>query len=117
MNADWFDMKDIRKRRLADAVWIPLRVSETLSEEGEYGYPGYRREFFGLGSVAIPVDKHADAEDLGWGNIGIIHEQGVWADNDIYKPAEIYQYNTGQNSGLNSHSCRASTVPSRGSGS
>ncbi len=73
---------------------------ETLTKEGKYGYPGYRREFFGLGSLAVPVAKRNVAAKLGWHDIGIIHDQGVWATKDFYKPAEIYQYNEGEDLGV-----------------
>lgn len=100
MKAEWFEMKEIRKRRLGDAVWIPLRAEETLIKEGKFGYPGYRREFFGLGSLAVPVTKRDAAGKLGWHDIGIIHDQGVWATKEFYKPAEIYQYNENEDLGV-----------------
>lgn len=99
MKADWFEMKEIRGRRIADAVWIPLRVAETIVEEGEYGYPGYLKEFFGLGSLAVPLSKRAAAQKLGWSDIGISHDQGIWSTDEFYKPAEIYQYNTKEDLG------------------
>ena len=100
MKADWFEMKEIRKRRVSDAVWIPLRAVETVIEEGAYGYPGYRKEFFGSGSLAVPLDKRDAAQKLGWGDIGISHEQGIWATREFYKSAEIYQYNENEDLGI-----------------
>ncbi len=93
MDKTWFEMKEIRKRHLSDAVWVPLRVSESLIDEGTYGFVGYKEEFYGLGSVAIPIERRGDAEKLDWMDIGIMHSQRAWADGDYYKPAEIYQYN------------------------
>ena len=100
MKADWFEMKEFRKRRVADAVWIPLRAVETIIKEGEYGYPGYQHEFFGLGSLAVPLTSRDAAKKLGWSDIGISHEQGVWATPESYKPAEVYQYNTNEDLGI-----------------
>jgi hypothetical protein len=100
VEADWFEMKQIRKRRIADAVWIPLHSIETILEEGEYGYPGYRREFFGLGSLAVPLTKRGEAKKLGWSDIGISHQQGIWAAKEFYKPAEVYQYNENAELGI-----------------
>jgi hypothetical protein len=88
----WFEMKDVRKRRLIDAVWIPLRLAEHVSQEGEFGYAGYIDEFFGLGSVAFPMDRREDTKKLRWSDIGLGHSQGVWATSDYYKPVGIYQY-------------------------
>jgi hypothetical protein len=93
MEKDWFELKDIRKRRLAAAVWIPLRLSHRLIHQGTYGHVGYQDEFSGLGSVAIPVERRAEAAKLRWSDIGIGHSQGVWATSDYYKPADVYQYN------------------------
>jgi hypothetical protein len=100
MKADWFEMKEIRRRRIADAVWIPLRAVETLIEEGKYGYPRYRKEFFGLGSLAVPLANREAVQKLGWSDIGIAHEQGIWATKEFYKPAEIYQYNEKEDLGI-----------------
>jgi hypothetical protein len=100
MEADWFEMKDIRRRRIADAVWIPLRSVETITKVGKYGYLGYRHEFFGSGSLAVPLARRDAAKKLGWSDIGISHEQGIWADKDFYKPAEIYWYSSNQDLGV-----------------
>src|SRR5260221_4275808 len=100
MKVEWFEMKDIRNRRIADAVWIPLRTIESIIEEGKYGYPGYRHEFFGLGSLAMPLAKREAAKKLRWGNIGLSHEVGIWAETEFYKPAEIYWYNPKEELGI-----------------
>ncbi len=89
MQADWIEMKQIRKRRIADAVWIPLRAVETIREEGRYGYPGYLHEFFGLGSVAVSLTQRDEAKTLSWSDIGIMHDQGIWATNEFYKPRKF----------------------------
>lgn len=100
MDADWFEMKEIRRRRIADAVWVPLRTIETIIDEGEYGYPGHRKEIFGLGSLAIPLAKRDAAKNLGWSEIGVSNHQGVWATKEFYKPAEIYQFNEKEDLGI-----------------
>ena len=58
----WFEMAGVRRRRLSDAVWVPLRSAEWIGETGCSGYEGYRVEFFGLGSIAVPLARRADAE-------------------------------------------------------
>jgi len=93
-------MKQIRKRRIADAVWIPLHAIETIIEEGKYGYPGYRRDFFGSGSLAVPLTKRDEVKHLGWNDIGIDRQQGVWATKEFYKPAEMYQPNENMELGV-----------------
>lgn len=74
--ASWFELKDIRKRNISDAVWIPLHASQTFCKEGRYGYLNYKEEFWGVGTVAFPLDKREDAKALGWSEIGICHNQG-----------------------------------------
>jgi hypothetical protein len=92
MEKTWFEFKEIRKRRLGDAVWIPLCQSEYLLEKGEWGYVGYAKEFYGVGAVAIPRSRREQAKKLRWSDLGG-HNQGVWATKDHYKPAEVFQYN------------------------
>jgi hypothetical protein len=90
MEQSWFEMRDIRRRRLTNAVWIPLRAS-LLHEEGRYGYAGYKTEFFGLGSLMVPLDARDRANNLAWSDIGLIHEQRSHAFLNSYKPADVYQ--------------------------
>jgi hypothetical protein len=99
MEKSWFELTEIRKRRLGDAVWIPLMVSERLRDEGKFGYIGYVDEYYGLGSVAIPIARSEDAKKLSWNDIGS-HSQGIWATADYYKPADVFQYNDKEDLGV-----------------
>lgn len=63
-------MRQIRKRRIEAAVWIPLRANQT-QKEGEFGYEGYKEDYFGVGTLAVPIDAHDLAEELDWNDIGI----------------------------------------------
>jgi hypothetical protein len=93
-DSQWFEMLDIRRRRLANAVWIPLRQSEALSNHGEQGKVGECEEFLGVGSVAFHVEHRNIGESLGWSDIGIGHEAMPYAFKDgRYKPADIYLHN------------------------
>lgn len=87
----WFELNEVRKRAISDAVWIPLHVRHTLAKEGQYGHLGYKEEFHGLGSVAFPLDKREDVKVLGWSDIGIGRNHGVWATEDYYKTVDKYQ--------------------------
>jgi hypothetical protein len=100
MKKDWFEINEFRKRRFADAVWIPIRVSESIIDKGDYGELGYVHEFFGLGSLAVPLMKKDAAKQLSWGSIGVSHEHGVWAAKDFYKPADIYWLNENESLGF-----------------
>lgn len=73
MEHTWFEMTEIRKRRFDTAVWIPLRASEK-AETGRKWYLGYRSEFFGAGSLAVPLKKREAAERLDWMDLGLMHD-------------------------------------------
>jgi hypothetical protein len=97
----WFEMPELRRRRLATTVWIPLRAAETVDSEGQYGQPNSYEEIFYVGSVAFPPNSRPLAETLGWQDLGLMHSGGPYAFRDRpYKSAEIYQYNDGEDVGI-----------------
>ena len=100
MDQGWFEMKDVRRRKLATSVWIPLRAVHRLEKTGSYGYEGFKEEFYGAGTLAIPVEKKAQAKKLGWMDIGISHEHGSYVQNNKYYPADIYESYNGEVSGI-----------------
>jgi hypothetical protein len=57
MNQEWFEMLDVRKRFYNKAVWIPLRAVNTILSVGKYGYLGHKEEFFGAGTLTVPLKK------------------------------------------------------------
>lgn len=91
MNQDWFEMRDIRRRKLKNSVWIPLRATQELRKNGRYGYLGYKKEFFGTGTVAVPIDQKDAALKLGWNDIGIRHNHSGFYDNEKYVTADVYE--------------------------
>ena len=66
MEQEWFEMPEVRRRTLATAVWIPLRVSEYIEKQGTHGRIGYREQFHGVGTLAVPLARRRDAEALDW---------------------------------------------------
>jgi hypothetical protein len=91
MNQEWFEMKDVRRRKLATSVWIPLRAVHVIEKCGSYGYEGFKEEFFGAGTLAVPVGEKALAEKLGWMDVGISHEHGAYVQDHKYHPSDIYE--------------------------
>jgi hypothetical protein len=94
MDQPWFEMGDVRKRRLNDAVWIPLRSSEDTTL-GKFGYIGYRSEFFVAGSIAVPLERRTEVEKLSWMDLdrsrdhkGVVQE-GHYIPSDIFKESSI----------------------------
>src|SRR3954469_14263121 len=92
MEQTWFEMADIRRRRFDNAVWIPLRASQT-TRSGKYGYVGFNEEFFGAGSIAIPLRKRSVGEQLTWHDLGLMHDHCGYAHRAHYVPAEEFEDN------------------------
>jgi hypothetical protein len=93
---EWFEMADLRRRLFINSVWIPLRAVETTKRDGG------GEEIFASGSVAFPPTERANAERLGWSDLGLLHSGGPYAFRDHpYKPAEVYQYRDGEDMGVN----------------
>lgn len=97
---EWFEMPDLRRRRIATAVWVPLRLTESTFERSRIGRPGYAEEVFYVGSVAFPADKRDEAEKLDWDDIGLHHTGPYAFRNHPYKPIEVYQRNDGEDLGI-----------------
>jgi hypothetical protein len=90
MTKEWFEMMDVRRRRVDEAVWIPLRANHP-STVGTYGYAGYTSEFFGVGSLAVPLDKRIGAEALRWHDLGLAYAHKGGVDRGRYVPADIFE--------------------------
>jgi hypothetical protein len=103
MDRAWFEMKDIRRRHIVNAVWVPLMASQ-IASQGEVGMLGWVEEFFGVGTLAVPTGKRADALKLGWTDLR--GPQGVWATKDLYKPADVYQAHQGHDLGVELALCQ-----------
>ena len=88
---EWHLMRDIRRRTIAGAVWIPLRQSETIRHEGENGKVGEIEEVACSNSVAFFPQHRGLAERLGWSELGLMHDAMPYAFRDgRYKPVESY---------------------------
>ena len=82
-------MRQVRRRTLAAAVWIPLRAAEHLAKHGQYGRIGYLDDFHGVGTLAVPLQRRDDAATLDWSSIGIANANGGYVDGDTYVPSDI----------------------------
>ncbi|WP_133138087.1 hypothetical protein [Legionella rowbothamii] len=102
MNKEWFEMKDIRRKKFDSMAWIPLRAAEYKINIGTYGYEGYQKEFFGVGSIAIPYKQIEEAKRLDWTDIGRSsnHSHTGWFDDKQYFPAEVYKDYQGNVDGI-----------------
>jgi hypothetical protein len=89
MEQKWFEMTEIRRRRFDSAVWIPLRASQK-DETGRWGYVGYKSEFFGAASLAVPLRRRGAAANLGWNGLSLMHDHCGSAYGGRYIAADEY---------------------------
>jgi hypothetical protein len=88
----WFEMRDIRKHHLDSSVWIPVRAVHKLRRESSYGRTGYVEEFFGAGSVMVPLDQRAAAEKLDWARgVGISHSHEPYVQDGKYHEVDAFE--------------------------
>lgn len=97
MDQQWFEMTDVRKRRLDSSVWIPLRSSQQLSKTGEIAELNYRSEFYGVASVAVPLAERALAETMSWTSLSLSDNHMGFVENGVYKPADVFHGYIGLN--------------------
>jgi len=64
MNQSWFEMQDLRKRKLDNSVWVPLRSEKSIRNDVGFGKIGYQEEFIGHGCLMIPFDKRDVTDKL-----------------------------------------------------
>ena len=100
MNKEWFEMDDVRKRNYSKSVWIPLRAVFHYEHQGECGYEGYKDDFFGTGSIAVPTKQLDAVKKLGWMDIGISHQQAGYVEDGVYTPADTYRDYRGEIEGI-----------------
>ncbi len=100
VNKEWFEMHDIRKRNYSKAVWIPLRAIYHHERQGKYGYEGYKEDFFGTGSIAVPTKQLETAKKLGWMDIGISHQHFGYVEDGKYIQADTYRDYKGELEGV-----------------
>ncbi len=93
-------MHDIRRRNFDKSVWIPLRAGFHNVCQGKYGYEGYKKDFFGTGSIAVPTKNKNTVKKLAWMDIGISHQHSGHIEDDIYVPADIYRDYQGEFEGV-----------------
>lgn len=89
MDQLWFEMPQYRKRSMDSAAWIPLYAIEAIERIGVYGHAGYRKDFFGCGTVAVPVAQRELAEKIGWSDLGIGRHYRGCIENGSYVPADV----------------------------
>lgn len=90
MEQSWFEMHELRGRRLGTGTWIPLRASKVLRKEGQWAEVGYLEVYEGVGTVGFPVASEKITSTLGWSDIGPGNPHAPWARDEHYDPADAY---------------------------
>lgn len=66
LDKDWFELKDVRRRKFSKAVWVPIFGSITFETESVFPEIGHVEDFMTLGAAAIYEDFRDEAEKLDW---------------------------------------------------
>lgn len=91
----WFEMPEVRRKLIANGVWIPLRQSETIDIAEN------QEEVVCVGTVAIAKDHRDTGNRLDWHDIGLIHNPEPYAFSDgRYKAADVYLHNENEAIGV-----------------
>ena len=93
----WFEMSDIRNKKLNKSVWIPLRAIQKQSV-GKIGYLGYKDDLFMCSSLAIPSESRNAVDKLDLHSIN--HSNTGYFQDGKYTPADVYEEYTGKFSGI-----------------
>jgi hypothetical protein len=86
----WFEMQELRRRKLDAASWIPLRSSQSLLKVGNYGDEGNVEEFFAVHTLAAPLEHRDAVAKLRWMDLGISPSDKPYVDESGYSPADTY---------------------------
>ncbi len=93
MTQEWFEMNDLRKKKLDKSVWIPLRSQKSIRNQIQFGETGYQEEFLGHGSIMVPFDKKEIVQKLSWTDIGLSNSKGLNYVYGEYYQSDIYENN------------------------
>ena len=91
MDQSWFEMQDLRKRKLDKSSWVPLRAEVSIKNDVDFGEIGYHNERTSQNSLMIPVDKKGVIENLDRNDIETIYEHdfnfvlGEYSQTDTYE--------------------------------
>lgn len=91
MDHTWFEMKDLRKRKLDNSVWVSLRSQKSVQNDIAFGKNGYKEDFMGHGTLMISVDQRESAEQLSWSDVGIGHSVGLNFVYENYSQSDLYE--------------------------
>lgn len=89
----WIEMKDIESLSFDRATWIPLSVEKIGVEVGQYGRAGYRKSYYNIESIIVPIDLKDKFKNTDWQSIIRNWPDSAWASEDKYLPPGCYDEN------------------------
>lgn len=87
---EWLEFIDFKTKKYNKNVWLPLRISTDLIEEGKYGHTGYKNEYLGITSVLFPQNKRAEVEELTWSDISLDSNNKGYIEDSNFIVADRY---------------------------
>ena len=97
MDQQWFEMGDIRHKKLNKSVWIPLRAIQS-QRLGEFGYLGYKEDLFMCSSLAISLDSKSAVGKINLHDIN--NSNAGYYQDGRYIPADVYEKYSGEFTGI-----------------
>lgn len=91
LDQSWFEILDLRQRKLDLSVWIPLRSEKSIENSEKRNFGGYEEEFLGAGSLMLPRSRKVDSKKLNWMDIGISRFHDSSVRDGIYYTADTYK--------------------------
>ena len=93
----WFEMSDIRHKKLNKSVWIPLRAIQKQSI-GKNGYLGHKEDFFMCSSLAISSESKSAVGKIDLHSIN--NSNAGYFQDGKYTPADVYEEYSGEFTGI-----------------
>lgn len=89
MDQAWFEMIPERRRNLNSAVWIPLRADHTIDTTGRAGFLGFREDYLGVRTLAVPLHSREAAQKLGWQQTAHSRDHRPSIDDGVYRSSDV----------------------------
>jgi hypothetical protein len=84
---DWFEMRDLRKARIASSTWIPVFARHQPLEVGNCRQVGHQEEYFGAHAIIVPQQYRDKALQVEWTEASFSHDRRPHIDGDEFKSA------------------------------
>lgn len=91
LSQEWFELEDLRRRKFARALWVPVYGTLHPIKKGKYPEIGHVEETLAVGSAVIYEDKREFAENLDWYHWSLDQTTPHLQDDGTYHQADDFQ--------------------------